>query len=92
MKHLKGAGIGTAIHYPVPLHIQKAYASLNYCAGDFPVAESVGGEIVSLPMYPQLTFAQQEKVASEVEAFNERQKQEPAEMKLAKLFATAPMM
>ena len=39
MDHLKKAGIGTGIHYPIPLHLQKAYASLNYAPGDFPVAE-----------------------------------------------------
>jgi dTDP-4-amino-4,6-dideoxygalactose transaminase len=69
MKHLKDAGIGSAIHYPVPLHLQKAYASLNYSAGDFPVAESAAAEIVSLPMYPQLGLSQQERVAKEVRSF-----------------------
>ena len=69
MKHLKEAGIGSAIHYPVPLHLQRAYVSLNYGAGDFPVTESAASEIVSLPMYPQLKLAQLEKVAAEVMAF-----------------------
>jgi dTDP-4-amino-4,6-dideoxygalactose transaminase len=69
MKHLKDAGIGSAIHYPVPLHLQRAYVSLNYGAGDFPVTESAAAEIVSLPMYPQLTTAQLEKVAVEVMDF-----------------------
>ncbi|HXS76328.1 MAG TPA: DegT/DnrJ/EryC1/StrS family aminotransferase [Terracidiphilus sp.] len=69
MKHLKEAGIGSAIHYPVPLHLQRAYMSLNYGAGDFPVTESAAAEIVSLPMYPQLKLAQQEKVAAEVVGF-----------------------
>jgi dTDP-4-amino-4,6-dideoxygalactose transaminase len=69
MKHLKEAGIGSAIHYPVPLHLQRAYVSLNYGVGDFPVTESTAAEIVSLPMYPQLTLAQQEKVAVAVKGF-----------------------
>jgi dTDP-4-amino-4,6-dideoxygalactose transaminase len=66
MNHLKKAGVGTGIHYPIPLHLQKAYVSLHYCPGDFPVAERVAAEIVSLPMFPQLTAAQQARVADEV--------------------------
>ena len=54
MRQMSEAGIGTAIHYPGPLHLQKAYASLGYAPGDFPVAERVAPEIVSLPMFPQL--------------------------------------
>ena len=57
--HLKDAHIGTGIHYPIPLHLQKAYISLNYAAGDFPVTERAAGEIVSLPMFPHLTPSQQ---------------------------------
>lgn len=72
MQHLKEAGIGSAIHYPVPLHLQRAYVSLNYSAGEFPVTESAAAEIVSLPMFPQLTLEQQEKVAAEVIAFATR--------------------
>jgi dTDP-4-amino-4,6-dideoxygalactose transaminase len=66
MKHLKEVGIGSAIHYPIPLHLQKAYTSLNHNSGDFPVAESAAAEIVSLPMFPQLSVSQQTRVASEV--------------------------
>ena len=69
MNHLKMANIGTGIHYPIPLHLQKAYASLNYGQGDFPVAERIAAEIVSLPMFPQLTARQQCRVAEEVLAF-----------------------
>ena len=69
MEHLKTAGIGTGIHYPIPLHLQKAYSSLNYGLGDFPVAEKAAAEIVSLPMFPQLTAQQQGRVAEEISAF-----------------------
>ncbi|MGH9701929.1 MAG: DegT/DnrJ/EryC1/StrS family aminotransferase, partial [Candidatus Acidiferrales bacterium] len=64
--HLAEAGIGTGTHYPVPLHLQAAYRRLDYKAGDFPVTEKLAGEILSLPMYPQLDFEQQRRVASAV--------------------------
>jgi dTDP-4-amino-4,6-dideoxygalactose transaminase len=66
MRRMAEAGIGTGIHYPVPLHLQKAYASLGYRAGAFPVAEQVARQIVSLPMYPQLTVEQQNRVVEGV--------------------------
>ncbi len=69
MKHLNAAGIGTGIHYPIPLHLQKAYAALNYHEGDFPVSERQAAEILSLPMFPHLTTAQQARVAREVLGF-----------------------
>jgi dTDP-4-amino-4,6-dideoxygalactose transaminase len=69
----------------VPLHFQKAYLSFNYCAGDFPVTESVAGEILSLPMYPQLTSEQQERVAAEVKAFVTKLQLKPAETELGSL-------
>ena len=69
MNHLKDAGIGTGIHYPIPLHLQNAYASSNYNLGDFPVTEKVSAEIVSLPMFPQLSKEQQERVIGEIVAF-----------------------
>ena len=72
MNHLKKAGIGTGIHYPIPLHLQKAYASLNYCPEDFPVARRVADEIVSLPMFPQLTVDQQIRVAEEICIFTSK--------------------
>jgi len=63
---LAEAGIGTGIHYPVPLHLQKAYERLGYRAGDFPVAERVAGGIVSLPMFPGLTRGSQERVVENI--------------------------
>jgi dTDP-4-amino-4,6-dideoxygalactose transaminase len=66
MEHLKKAGIGTGIHYPIPLHLQKAYISLNYHRGDFPATEQAAAEIVSLPMYPHLGRAEQQCVVETV--------------------------
>jgi dTDP-4-amino-4,6-dideoxygalactose transaminase len=66
IKHLKEAGIATGIHYPIPLHMQKAYDYLNYRQGDFPVSEKVASEIVSLPMFPTLQAEQQARVAREI--------------------------
>ncbi len=65
---LKAAGVGTGIHYPVPLHVQHAYRALGYGKGDLPVTERVSAEIVSLPMYPQLTDGQQAKVVNALKA------------------------
>jgi dTDP-4-amino-4,6-dideoxygalactose transaminase len=66
MDHLKKAGIGTGIHYPIPLHLQKAYVEMNYRKGDFPITEKATTEIVSLPMFPQLTGEQQSRVVHEI--------------------------
>ena len=65
-KQLSSAGIGTGIHYPVPLHQQKAYAHLGHKVGDFLVTEKVTPEIVSLPMFPNITAEQQGHVVHEV--------------------------
>jgi dTDP-4-amino-4,6-dideoxygalactose transaminase len=69
MRHLGGAKIGTGIHYPVPLHLQKAYERLRHESGDFPVAEKMASEIVSLPMFPQLSGEQQVRVVAGIGAF-----------------------
>jgi dTDP-4-amino-4,6-dideoxygalactose transaminase len=69
IEFLKTKGIGTGIHYPIPLHLQKPYAFLNYTREDLPVASRVASEIVSLPMFPQLAAEQQARVAEEVQAF-----------------------
>jgi dTDP-4-amino-4,6-dideoxygalactose transaminase len=63
---LAAVSIGTGIHYPIPLHLQKAYRRLSYARGDFPVTERVAPEILSLPMFPQLSLAHQERVAHEI--------------------------
>jgi dTDP-4-amino-4,6-dideoxygalactose transaminase len=69
MKHLMAAGIATGIHYPIPLHLQRAYSWLSYRPEDFPAALRAAAEIVSLPMFPQLTAEQQARVAQEMLAF-----------------------
>jgi dTDP-4-amino-4,6-dideoxygalactose transaminase len=66
---LTEVGIGSGIHYPIPLHLQKAYQNLGYKKGDFPVTEQVAEEIVSLPMFPQLTNSQLDQVANRVKEF-----------------------
>lgn len=62
IEDMKRAGIATAIHYPIPLHLQKAYAGRRYRRGDFPVSERIAGEILSLPMFPQLGNEDQQLV------------------------------
>lgn len=66
IRQLTEAGIGSGIHYPVPVHLQECYRSLGYQEGDFPVAERVARELLSLPMFPELTRAQIGKVAQVV--------------------------
>jgi dTDP-4-amino-4,6-dideoxygalactose transaminase len=70
MAHLGKSGIGTGIHYPIPLHRQRAYEVLGYKAGDFPACEKIAAEIVSLPMFPNLTQEQQGRVVHEIVSFN----------------------
>jgi dTDP-4-amino-4,6-dideoxygalactose transaminase len=65
-KFLGEARIGSGIHYPIPLHLQRAYRDLYYTQGDFPVTERVAGEILSLPMFPGLREADQIRVAERV--------------------------
>ncbi len=63
---LQAAGIGTGIHYPVPVHLQKAYAELGYRAGDFPVTETLASQFLSLPIYAELQADQVSMVISEL--------------------------
>ncbi|MDP9283030.1 MAG: DegT/DnrJ/EryC1/StrS family aminotransferase [Chloroflexota bacterium] len=67
--YLTERGIGTQIHYPVPIHMQEAAQFLGYRKGDLPVTEKVSGEVLSLPMYPELTDAQIDRVAASVTEF-----------------------
>jgi dTDP-4-amino-4,6-dideoxygalactose transaminase len=66
MDALGAQGIQTGIHYPIPVHLLPAYADLGYRAGQFPHSESAANEVVSLPMFPELTSAQTDAVAAAV--------------------------
>jgi dTDP-3-amino-3,4,6-trideoxy-alpha-D-glucose transaminase len=68
-EHLSARGVETAVHYPVPLHLQPAYAFLGGRKGDFPVSEKACGTVMSLPLYSALTDEQVEAVVSAVAAF-----------------------
>ena len=74
IQHLNAEKIGTGIHYPIPLHLQKAYDFLNYMEGDFPVSERLSAEILSLPMFPHISQSQQARVSQEILAFTSRAK------------------
>lgn len=67
--HLEKHGIGVGIHYPIPIHLQKAYRDLGYQKGDFPVAEKLSAEVLSLPMYAELTEKQIEEVCATIKSF-----------------------
>lgn len=69
LARLNARGIGAGIHYPVPIHLQKSYERLGYRRGDFPVAERVCGEILTLPLYPEMTEAHVSRVAGEIATF-----------------------
>jgi dTDP-4-amino-4,6-dideoxygalactose transaminase len=64
---LQTHGISTGIHYPVPVHLQPAYADLGYRAGDFPEAERAANEVLSLPMFPELSRTQMELVVAAIQ-------------------------
>ena len=68
-EHLAARGVETGVHYPVPLHLQPAYAFLGHRQGDFPVSEAACETIVSLPIYPTLSDAQVEAVIAAVREF-----------------------
>ena len=68
-KHLDAAAIQTGVHYPVPIHLQQAYADLRYSKGDFPEAEQLAERTLSLPMFPELRSDQIRQVAEEIKGF-----------------------
>ena len=71
LKALEGKGIGAGVHYPVPLHLQPAYTSLGYKAGELPVSEEVAATCLSLPLYPEMSDEQQDQVVDAVRQFME---------------------
>ena len=77
MEHLKNRGIASGLHYPIPIHVQPAYAELGYKAGDFPITEAYAETILSLPIYPELD---DDKVATVVDAIRDFFQSHPDEM------------
>ena len=69
MQHLKGQGVGTKVYYPIPLHRQECFAYLGYREGDYPESERAAREVLALPIYPELTEAQQSHVVDAIKSF-----------------------
>jgi dTDP-4-amino-4,6-dideoxygalactose transaminase len=67
--HLKAQGIGSAVYYPVPLHLQPCFAYLGYKPGQLPVSEKASHEVLSLPVYPELTRGQLDHVIGTIRGF-----------------------
>jgi dTDP-4-amino-4,6-dideoxygalactose transaminase len=68
LERLHAAGVGAGVHYPIPVHLQPAYAPLGHAAGSFPHAERAAREVLSLPLYPEITDAQQQEVVAVLDA------------------------
>lgn len=72
MAYLNSRGISTGIHYPIPVHLQKCFAELGHQPGDFPNSERAASETLSLPMFPELTVAQQDEVIAALHEWPEK--------------------
>ena len=66
---LKEKGIGSSVYYPIPLHLQKCFAYLGHKKGNFPVAERISGEILALPLFPELEDEEIDYVCDAIAAF-----------------------
>jgi dTDP-4-amino-4,6-dideoxygalactose transaminase len=66
-RRLQAEGVQTGLHYPIPVHLQPAFAELGHRAGDFPQSEAAAQEVLSLPLFPELTSMQVERVAAAIE-------------------------
>jgi dTDP-4-amino-4,6-dideoxygalactose transaminase len=68
MKKIQAQGVGVSVHYPIPIHLQKAYAHLGLSEGAFPISEKHAKEMISLPIYPEITLEQQKRVVDVLKA------------------------
>jgi dTDP-4-amino-4,6-dideoxygalactose transaminase len=68
LKELQAAGIGAGIHYPVPIHLAPAFAGLGYAGGSFPVAERTADQLLSLPIFAEITPEQQQRIVDTLKA------------------------
>ena len=75
---LSEAGIGTAVHYPTPVHLTPAYSEARYKAGDFPVAEACARTVLSLPLHAHMTREQVHRIAGQISSLRSKKNQEPA--------------
>jgi dTDP-4-amino-4,6-dideoxygalactose transaminase len=78
-EHLTRAGIGSAVYYPIPLHLQECYRMLGYQPGDLPESERAARETVALPIYPELTAGQQRQVVAAIQDFYSPQRSQRAQ-------------
>jgi dTDP-4-amino-4,6-dideoxygalactose transaminase len=67
--HLSKCGIGTLIHYPIPPHLQQACSTLGYVKGSFPIAEKLASSVLSLPLWPGMSYSDVEYVCSTIRSF-----------------------
>lgn len=72
-KYLAERGITTRVYYPLPLHLQRCFAYLGYKKGDFPTAEALAGDVLALPMFPELLPEEQERIVGEIAGFYAKQ-------------------
>ena len=70
-EYLTNEGVGTAIYYPIPLHLQKCFSFLGYKNGDFPVAEKLSRESLAIPIFPEIKPDEQEYVVNKIKSYME---------------------